>query len=110
MTEPFPRTAVRAGPEAVVDVAAVAAAGLAADETPDPTSAGPPEDLSAPAGRVLPLLLGGLRWWTRKPLYSQILLGLLAGVATGLLLGPRAGWMDLPSRLILRLLVRSPRR
>src|SRR2546423_1582543 len=42
--------------------------------------------------------------WTRTPLYLQILVGLALGVVTGLLLGPRAGWMDLPSRLILRLL------
>ena len=44
------------------------------------------------------------RGWTRTPLYLQILIGLALGVITGLLLGPRAGWMDLPSRLILRLL------
>jgi Na+/H+-dicarboxylate symporter len=42
--------------------------------------------------------------WARTPLYLQILIGLALGVVTGLLLGPRAGWMDLPSRLILRLL------
>lgn len=43
-------------------------------------------------------------WWRRTPLYLQILVGLVIGVATGLALGPRAGWMDLPARLILRLL------
>jgi DAACS family dicarboxylate/amino acid:cation (Na+ or H+) symporter len=43
-------------------------------------------------------------WWRRTPLYLQILVGLALGVVTGLLLGPRAGWMDMPSRLILRLL------
>ena len=42
--------------------------------------------------------------WARTPLYLQILIGLVLGVVTGLVLGPRAGWMDLPSRLILRLL------
>ena len=47
---------------------------------------------------------GPLRWWTRTPLYLQILVGLVLGVVTGLLLGSRAGWLDLPSRLILRLL------
>src|SRR5678815_6093047 len=43
-------------------------------------------------------------WWRRTPLYLQILIGLTLGVITGLVLGAKAGWMDLPSRLILRLL------
>ena len=47
---------------------------------------------------------GPIGWWARTPLYIQILIGLALGVVTGLVLGPRAGWMDLPSRLILRLL------
>jgi Na+/H+-dicarboxylate symporter len=42
--------------------------------------------------------------WARTPLYLQIIIGLALGVVTGLVLGPRAGWMDLPGRLILRLL------
>jgi Na+/H+-dicarboxylate symporter len=47
---------------------------------------------------------GPVAWWAATPLYLQILIGLVLGVITGLALGPKAGWMDLPSRLILRLL------
>jgi len=42
---------------------------------------------------------------TRIPLYIKILLGLIAGVAAGLLLSPSwAGYLDVPARMILRLL------
>jgi Na+/H+-dicarboxylate symporter len=45
-----------------------------------------------------------LGWWTRLPLYARILVGLVLGVITGLLLGPSAHVLELPARLILRLL------
>jgi DAACS family dicarboxylate/amino acid:cation (Na+ or H+) symporter len=47
---------------------------------------------------------GQFRWWTDLPLYVRILIGLVLGVAAGLLLGPSAEGLDLPARLILRLL------
>ena len=47
---------------------------------------------------------GPFRWWTGLPLYLRILIGLVLGVGAGLLLGPRAASLDLPARLILRLL------
>jgi Na+/H+-dicarboxylate symporter len=42
--------------------------------------------------------------WTRLPLYLRILIGLLLGVAVGLALGPSAKGLDLPARLVLRVL------
>jgi Na+/H+-dicarboxylate symporter len=47
---------------------------------------------------------GWLARWNATPLYLRILVGLVLGVATGLLLGERAGALALPSQLILRLL------
>ena len=47
---------------------------------------------------------GPLGWWTELPLYLRILIGLVLGVAAGSLLGPSANGLDLPARLILRLL------
>jgi Na+/H+-dicarboxylate symporter len=47
---------------------------------------------------------GPLRWWIDLPLYLRILIGLVLGVVAGLLLGPSAKGLDLPARLILRLL------
>ena len=49
----------------------------------------------------------GLRWWgrwSRLPLYLRILIGLALGVIAGIAIGPSAHVMDLPARLILRLL------
>ncbi|MEI9940941.1 MAG: dicarboxylate/amino acid:cation symporter [Pseudomonadota bacterium] len=43
-------------------------------------------------------------WWTRLPLYLRILVGLALGVATGIAIGPSAQVLELPARLILRLL------
>lgn len=42
--------------------------------------------------------------WTEMPLYLRILVGLALGLVTGLALGPSAHVLDLPARLILRLL------
>ena len=42
--------------------------------------------------------------WSRLPLYLRILIGLVLGVATGLLLGPSARSLDVPARLVLRVL------
>ncbi len=47
---------------------------------------------------------GRFQRWGRLPLYVRILFGLVLGVAVGALLGPRAHALDLPARLILRLL------
>lgn len=44
------------------------------------------------------------QWWRRQPLYLRILIGLVLGIATGLLLGKRAASLDQPARLVLRLL------
>lgn len=43
-------------------------------------------------------------WWTRTPLYLRILGGLALGVLVGLFAGEGAGVLELPSRLILRML------
>ena len=42
--------------------------------------------------------------WHETPLYLRIVGALFAGVLVGILLGPRAGSLELPARLILRLL------
>ena len=43
-------------------------------------------------------------FWTRLPLYLRIVIGLVLGIATGLLFGPATKAFDLPARLILRVL------
>jgi Na+/H+-dicarboxylate symporter len=58
------------------------------------------DELASPAASPR----GPLGFWTSLPLYTRILLGLLAGVAVGLLFGPNARALDLPARLILRVL------
>jgi Na+/H+-dicarboxylate symporter len=47
---------------------------------------------------------GLFSWWTRMPLYLRILIGLCAGIAVGVLLGPSARPLDWPAKLILRVL------
>ena len=47
---------------------------------------------------------GWLGWWHRTPLYARILWALGLGVLAGVVLGERAGFLAIPSRLILRLL------
>ncbi|MEY4550926.1 MAG: hypothetical protein RL685_7121 [Pseudomonadota bacterium] len=47
---------------------------------------------------------GPFAFWTRLPLYSRILVGLLLGLVVGYLLGPSAKPLDWPARLILRVL------
>lgn len=43
-------------------------------------------------------------WWARLPLYLRILVGLVLGVVAGVVFGPSAHVLELPARLILRLL------
>ncbi len=47
---------------------------------------------------------GPLGWGSRTPLYLRILGGLVLGVATGVVFGPRAEALDVPARLALRAL------
>src|SRR5262245_63157780 len=47
---------------------------------------------------------GLLGRWSAMPLYLRILIGLVLGLVVGLVAGPRAGSLDLPARLILRVL------
>ncbi len=47
---------------------------------------------------------GPFHVWSRLPLYVRILIGMVLGVAVGGFFGPRAEALDLPARLILRLL------
>lgn len=42
--------------------------------------------------------------WATTPLYWRILLGMLIGIAAGLLLGDWADWLRIPSGIILQLL------
>ncbi|HKU42340.1 MAG TPA: hypothetical protein VJR89_29480, partial [Polyangiales bacterium] len=47
---------------------------------------------------------GLFAWWHRTPLYLRILGGMALGVVVGLLLGPDAKSLAIPSKLVLRLL------
>ncbi len=47
---------------------------------------------------------GPFGWWSGLPLYLRIVVGMGLGVVVGVLLGPHAHPLDLPARLILRLL------
>jgi DAACS family dicarboxylate/amino acid:cation (Na+ or H+) symporter len=47
---------------------------------------------------------GWFGWWRAVPLYLRILAAVLLGVVVGLILGPRAEQLIVPSRLILRML------
>jgi Na+/H+-dicarboxylate symporter len=47
---------------------------------------------------------GFFGWWQRSPLYLRILIGLILGVIAGVLLGERAGSLEVPAKLILRVL------
>lgn len=47
---------------------------------------------------------GVFAWWSSTPLYLRILGGLVLGLATGMALGPRAASLDIPARLVLRVL------
>jgi DAACS family dicarboxylate/amino acid:cation (Na+ or H+) symporter len=42
--------------------------------------------------------------WTRMPLYLRILVGLVLGIIVGIVFGPRAASLDVPARLVLRVL------
>lgn len=45
-----------------------------------------------------------LAWWQSKPLYLRIVAGVVLGVVVGMLLGDRAAALELPSKLVLRML------
>src|SRR5688572_13169300 len=45
-----------------------------------------------------------LAWWTRTPLYVRIIGAVLLAVVTGLILGERAAVLEVPCKLVLRLL------
>ena len=47
---------------------------------------------------------GLLAWWHRTPLYRRILGAMVLGVVAGLLLGAHAKPLEIPSKLVLRLL------
>lgn len=47
---------------------------------------------------------GRFVWWHRMPLYLRILGAVVAGILMGLVLGPWAGPLEIPSKLVLRLL------
>ena len=64
----------------------------------DPSRPSPPEATQKLAS------WGILGLWSGTPLYLRILAGLALGVLCGLLLGERAAVLEIPSRLILRLL------
>ena len=43
-------------------------------------------------------------WWHGTPLYLRILGALILGAVVGAVFGPRAGWLETPGKLVLRLL------
>ncbi|MEO8177594.1 MAG: dicarboxylate/amino acid:cation symporter [Deltaproteobacteria bacterium] len=47
---------------------------------------------------------GVLAFWSRQPLYTRILIGLVLGLIAGYLLGPNAKPLDWPAKLVLRVL------
>jgi Na+/H+-dicarboxylate symporter len=47
---------------------------------------------------------GLIAWWHRTPLYLRILGAMVLGLGAGLVLGPRAAPLAIPSKLVLRLL------
>jgi Na+/H+-dicarboxylate symporter len=63
-------------------------------------------DRSSPAPHFNPEPAPGglLNFWHRTPLYVRILAGIVLGVVTGLVLGPRAADFALPGKLVLRVL------
>jgi DAACS family dicarboxylate/amino acid:cation (Na+ or H+) symporter len=69
-----------------------------------PPPGGEPPATGGPPGTPAPARRGPLWWWTSLPLYVRILIGLVLGLVVGVTLGPAAQKLDLPSRLILRLL------
>ena len=48
--------------------------------------------------------LGVLGTWSRLPLYLRILIGLVLGIVTGVIFGESARSLDVPARLVLRVL------
>jgi len=61
-----------------------------------PTPDGPEEPQHASSGPF--------SWWTRTPLYLRILAGMVLGVIVGVAAGKQAGSLELPAKLILRML------
>src|ERR1051325_2999801 len=47
---------------------------------------------------------GLLRAWNERPLYLRILAGLVLGLVAGVLLGERVASLDVPAKLVLRVL------
>ncbi|HEX8199087.1 MAG TPA: dicarboxylate/amino acid:cation symporter [Isosphaeraceae bacterium] len=62
------------------------------------SAAAPPSQSESAPGRGL------LGWWHRTPLYLRILGGLVLGLLVGMALGERARILEVPSKLILRVL------
>ena len=47
---------------------------------------------------------GIIGWWHGTPLYLRILGALILGAAVGALFGPKVAWLEMPGKLVLRLL------
>lgn len=67
-------------------------------QPPDSTTQVPPPGVTTPGEVSL------WRRWQRIPLYLRILLGFALGIGVGLLLGEHAGPLEIPSKLVLRIL------
>ncbi len=58
----------------------------------------------APHPNIEPTPQGLFQLWHKTPLYVRIVAGIILGVITGLVLGPRAADFAIPGKLVLRLL------
>ncbi|HMJ10477.1 MAG TPA: dicarboxylate/amino acid:cation symporter [Polyangiaceae bacterium] len=70
----------------------------------EPSTPASSTDKPAPQESAGETRRGPLAWWTRMPLYSRILIGLVLGIGVGVVLGPSAKRLELPALLILRIL------
>src|SRR5947208_14433845 len=60
-----------------------------------------PSIVEHPAGEPRRGLIG---WWHGIPLYLRIMAALILGAAVGAVFGGKVGWLEIPGKMVLRLL------